>query len=252
MTSITSLHALLRITRKVAELYHETFLNIGGILQKHNKIIIDMTSSHDYYAIIISKDLRGFIMARDFEREPTTSLGLPIVEGVVESPQFLYIPTPDGESWYKAEAKTLGGCEDNGWRTDKINVWQEPDRRVEGVETPHNHPWPFEADVLFGAYVEQRYWKNLSGGVSSEIVEHKEGDTNVVGMDIYHEVIDVVPGTLTHMKCVGQPEPWGYLDVDSGETWDSNDPTRVTYDSNYFGLLKDMNPNHPLFKPKEI
>jgi hypothetical protein len=141
---------------------------------------------------------------------------------------------PD-EPFYKAELVVLDGPP---WtRTVKINVWRAPDLRRDGAPMPHNHPWPFKANVLMGGYQEDRY--EVSGGPVE--MTHRAGDTNEIPLDLFHEVTNVLdPGrTLTLMVCgrsmgIGS---WGHLDPDTGQY------TPNTPDPQFMALLRDRNPH---------
>lgn len=106
--------------------------------------------------------------------------------------------------------------------TVKVNAWFGPDRRGGERPMPHNHPWAFDAHILLGGYEEDRY--HLVGGrVRDDLgVVHREGGTNEISREVYHEITGLRPDhdghVLTLMTCEqGERGSWGYLDVDTAE-----------------------------------
>ncbi|RSN46560.1 hypothetical protein [Actinomadura sp. WAC 06369] len=123
------------------------------------------------------------------------------------------VPDEDGTA-YKAEL-TLWQSDA---RTVRVNLWYAPDRRGGAQPRPHSHPWAFRSHILAGHYVEDRY--ELAGGrVRTELgVEHRAGSVNEIPRELYHEVTEVEPGTLTLMLCgPGERGGWGYLDPETGQ-----------------------------------
>lgn len=131
------------------------------------------------------------------------------------SPEWTLIPDEITGAPYKAEltlAKTAG-------MTAKLNLWLLPDRRGGEASKPHNHPWDFVSQSLDGLLVEDRVVRGDDGElVYQHGVEHPVGDLNRVGREVYHEVVDVRPGSLTLMLCGPGMGPWGYLDADGNFT----------------------------------
>jgi hypothetical protein len=110
-------------------------------------------------------------------------------------------------------------------RTVKILWWHADDPRPE----PHNHPWAFESKILHGGYSEDRYRLQPDGAdlaVVHERCTYRAGDINRVPRDVFHNVVDVQPGTVTRLVC-GPAAPgneWHYLDIETGELSGSDDP----------------------------
>ena len=98
--------------------------------------------------------------------------------------------------------------------TKKILWWYDKDPR----NIPHNHPWDFRSGILYGGYTEERFWLS-SGVVKKERKQYTAGMINEVPADVFHNVIDVLPGTATYLDCgparVGNE--WGYMDTSTGD-----------------------------------
>ncbi|MFD0884878.1 hypothetical protein ACFQ08_09995 [Streptosporangium algeriense] len=124
----------------------------------------------------------------------------------------------------------------------RVNVWYGPDRRGGARPQPHSHPWPFEARILTGGYAEDRYALADDQVNATLGVIHASGATNDIPRDLYHEVVDVEPGTLTLMVATarGVRGGWGYLCVDSGTVTPALAPT-----PGFLAALRDLNPHRP-------
>lgn len=126
---------------------------------------------------------------------------------------------PDGHGGaYKTELVIARTPE----RTEKILWWHADDPRPE----PHNHPWDFVSEILHGGYTEDRFWFD-GDEMRSATHTYRAGDINMVARDVFHCVVAVQPGTVTHLTC-GPAFPgneWHYLDVTTGELKSSADPT---------------------------
>lgn len=124
------------------------------------------------------------------------------------------IPDEQSGRMYKAELTLMK----TPTRTARVTLWFEPDLRDKRGPRPHNHPWDFHSMILAGSYAEDRY--EVVGGdiVHTPAVEHYMGETNKIGREEYHEVVDVDPGhTLTLMLCGPGMSSWGYLNPDTGQ-----------------------------------
>jgi hypothetical protein len=130
------------------------------------------------------------------------------------SPAWTLIPDENTGEAYKAERTLLK----TPTRTIRINVWFAPDLRDSQGPKPHNHPWDFHSVILGGAYAEDRYRRNSTGGIDHHAgVEHRTGEVNKIGREEFHEVTAVDPGqTMTLMLCGPGMASWGYLDLRTG------------------------------------
>jgi hypothetical protein len=149
----------------------------------------------------------------------TTAGGLALSHDMLAAPP---VHIPDGRGGaYKTELVIERGLD----RTVKILWWYADDPRTE----PHNHPWAFTSAILAGGYTDERYQLASDGSINHETVVVRAGDVNVVPVDIYHRVTDVLPGTVTRMTCgsAAAGNAWGYLDIVSGEISPSDDPMFV-------------------------
>lgn len=142
----------------------------------------------------------------------------PLTWGLFSSRKWLLIPNDAGKL-SKVEL-TLVNTRD---LTARVNVWYCEDTRGDGRPMPHNHPWTtFTSAILTQGYREDRYWRDDFGNVESDPgVEHRSGSNNIVDHDLFHEVVEVEPGTMTLMVCErGRRGDWTHLNVDTGEDID--------------------------------
>ncbi|MEU4804370.1 hypothetical protein [Actinosynnema sp. NPDC023587] len=135
---------------------------------------------------------------------------------------------------YKAE---LVVSRTAGW-TAKCNLWLAPDRRGGEVAKPHNHPWDFHSVTLGGLLVEDRVVLVDGEPVHSTGVEHRVGDVNRFGREVFHEVIDLEPRTLTLMMCGPGMNHWGYLDQQGRYS-------RAELPAGFRARLRELNPHRP-------
>jgi len=145
--------------------------------------------------------------------------GLPIAAANL---QFPPVHIPDGKGGaYKTELALFRSPE----RTEKIIWWHSSDPRAE----PHNHPWPFVSTILYGGYTEDRWWKE-NGVWRESSRQYRAGEKNDVASDVFHNVREVLPGTVTHLVCGAASEGnlWGYISTDTKEYVDAErDPAFV-------------------------
>lgn len=122
---------------------------------------------------------------------------------------FRHIPGPDGIT-YKSESRRDGELPGE---LERWTVWHRPDPRQE----PHTHPWPFASKICSGGYLESRYVRSASGRWEFSGEDwYKEGDIVLVGENVAHSILEILPGTVTHMligRLFGGPQDWGYLNT---------------------------------------
>jgi len=162
------------------------------------------------------------------EEQATTTGGLPLLHNNLTSPP-IHIPDEKGGA-FKTELTLFRTPE----ATEKILWWHGDDPRTE----PHNHPWDFVSEILFGGYTEDRYWVE-DGTLRTETITYRVGDKNTILKKHFHVVRDVLPGTFTNLKC-GKATPgneWGYLDLNTLEY------TKAKKDPDFFALLQELNPH---------
>jgi hypothetical protein len=122
-----------------------------------------------------------------------------------------------------------------------LNLWLAPDIRQPGTAWPHGHPADFESEIVYGGgYTEMRYGRNASGIWSAEHT-YRLSQRNLFPLDLFHEVVDVAPGTLSIMRWdqIVRPGGWGNLNIDTGEF------TLTKPDPAFRAMLRAVNPQHP-------
>lgn len=156
------------------------------------------------------------------------------------------IPDPQHPDlpFFKAEYVLLN--EPPWTRTLKINVWKAADLRRDGRPIPHNHPWgSFTSHILMGGYQEHRYMLRADGGVEMRHVFHTSGGVNVMPMEVFHEVTDILAPDYTVTFMDGGPgikDAWGYLDPDTG-AYTPNQLSSIHPD--FKRLMRERNPHLP-------
>lgn len=140
----------------------------------------------------------------------TTTTGLPASNLGREWGPVIHIPNTNGAP-FKTECRR-DGVEPG--TLERFTVWISDDPRGE----PHNHPWPFESELLSGGYTEDRYRKVGEEWTFIGTFTYRKGDRAVVPAGDAHVVYDVLPGTTTHMfigPLVAGPKDWGHLILDT-------------------------------------
>jgi hypothetical protein len=70
---------------------------------------------------------------------------------------------------------------------------------IDKGETPHDHPFSFTSHVLFGSYVETRYFINPDGSWCCKVFHRQEGDSFTVEADCIHKIIALPQGVCYTM-----------------------------------------------------
>ena len=63
----------------------------------------------------------------------------------------------------------------------------------------HDHPFNFRTHILYGSYVEMRYFINPDGSWYARSFHRKEGDSFIVGADCIHRIIELPEGACYTM-----------------------------------------------------
>lgn len=159
----------------------------------------------------------------------TTSGGFALQHAMLTVPP-VHIPDGHGGA-YKTELVIERSPE----RTIKILWWYADDPRPE----PHCHPWDFTSEILHGGYTEDRY-RIVDGEIEHDVETHGAGSFNHVPRFVFHNVRDVLPGTVTRLTC-GPAVPgneWCYLDLETGETIPS-----AMLNVGFVDWSRDLNPH---------
>lgn len=150
------------------------------------------------------------------------------------SPKTVRMPTPNSTStkpsnvdWYKEETVVAVPhlCNDRIVRV-KLNRIIGPDvaRVVGGSITTalHNHPGVATSYIVSGWYDAREITLDAHGTVVSDhIVRRKAGETYQMGMNLYHQILEVAPEgafSVWEMAALsdGSEEEWGYFDQKTG------------------------------------
>lgn len=136
---------------------------------------------------------------------------------------------------YKAEMVLLRSPEGGA----RQHVWIEPDPR------PHNHPWEYiDCKVVWGSYRAVEYRPNASGGYDESLVVLRAGDPeHRLTHDAFHQVIEVMPGTVSLMTfgpIVGDGKQWGHLVGNKEAGW-WQEPN--TTPPGFLDALRHLNPH---------
>ncbi|SEP53639.1 hypothetical protein [Amycolatopsis saalfeldensis] len=67
-------------------------------------------------------------------------------------------------------------------------------------------------------------------------MEHRTGDINHVGREVFHEVIDIEPGSMKYMMYGPGMNHWGYLDADGNYT-------KAVPPKGFLTRLSELNPH---------
>lgn len=168
-----------------------------------------------------------------------TSSGLPLISKPFQSTP-IHIPNAgDGANARHSYKTELVLLRDPKVRTVKMLWWHGDDPR----DTPHNHPWSFRSAILSGGYSEERF--HVSNGVThKETRTYEAGDINVVPSDVFHNVRDVQPGTVTLLDCgeASEGNAWGYLNVATGERIPNSQLTPANFLENFRALNPHLLP----------
>lgn len=145
------------------------------------------------------------------------------------------VPDPDGVG-YKAELTLrLDGQPD----MVRFNRWMRPDLRGGQQPRPHSHPWWFRSYVLDGGYSEVRR-EVVDGQIQTAAGSYRSGQANEMPLHVFHEVVEIDdPAAALSMMVIGPGrQPWGYLDLDTGEF------ERATLDPGFMARQNAINPQH--------
>lgn len=233
---LCDIHAL---TAKIS-----SYANKCGVMKSKQRF--DPTaSSHILDALLAAIDARCFADAPSIpeviDRETigdfnskTTSSGQALESTPFSSPP-IHIPNAGSGSnarhSYKSELSLVRNTETG---TKKLLWWHAADPR----SIPHNHPWAFRSAILSGGYTEERFSVD-EGKIVRELIEYSAGAVNLVPANVFHNVIEVKPDTVTFLDC-GPARPgneWGYLDPTDGTyfDWKQQSP------DNFLDLFKQLN-----------
>lgn len=138
-----------------------------------------------------------------------TSGGFALAHDAMTAPP---VHIPDGKGGaYKTELV----LERSQQRTRKMIWWHAADPRTD----PHNHPWPFVSTIIAGGYTELRWWFGPDGTIQHARCVYRAGDLNYVDPLVYHQVVGILPGTVTELNCgpAAEGNMWSYLDVVTGK-----------------------------------
>jgi hypothetical protein len=109
------------------------------------------------------------------------------------------IPGPNGAP-FKVECLRAGL---QPGHSERLTVWLDDDPR------PHDHPWrEFVSTVFSGGFTEVRF-ETVNGEVVRTEHQRRAGDTYTCPAGVVHMIINVLPGTRTHMMMTPNEIKWG-------------------------------------------
>lgn len=160
----------------------------------------------------------------------TTTSGFPAMSDTVQYPRNIPYKKSDGSTGvFRTDTVIYAG----EGRVEKFLIWHcvDPDERA------HNHPWNFKSFILYGGYTERVYWiDRQTGQLRSEFRSYVQGDTNISKMSEYHQVVTVIPGTITHLIADDNDTEWGWLDFKTGGH------IAATRDPEFARMMREVNP----------
>jgi len=92
--------------------------------------------------------------------------------------------------------------------------WLHRFLRADSERHLHSHPWTANSTILCGWYVEE--WIDANSAGKRETLWHK-GAINFITPSTIHRIVDVKPGTWTHMRVYGGRESSWFFINDDGE-----------------------------------
>ena len=143
----------------------------------------------------------------------TTSGGFALNHAMWSSPP-VHIPDMKGGAFKSELVLRRDETPDaDGICIEKILWWHAKDPRA----LPHNHPWTFWSTILHGGYTDER-WTKTNGIWTQSFIDLREGDVNHSPQNTFHNVINLLPGTVTHVRA-GEliDNNWTYLDTETFE-----------------------------------
>lgn len=97
--------------------------------------------------------------------------------------------------------------------------------RPEPFANPHDHPWPFETQILAGGYVEEVFTFHPDGGWRSELAERRPGTTHQIAADHIHRIVELPMQESWTLVRAGAHERtthfWRFGDVVQRRAWNA-------------------------------
>jgi hypothetical protein len=79
-------------------------------------------------------------------------------------------------------------------------------RHGEPHADPHDHPWSFATEILYGGYVEEVFLIDPAGGWRSEIVHRSPFTSHHIPADHIHRIIEIPQGDCWTLVAAGPHE----------------------------------------------
>ena len=139
----------------------------------------------------------------------TTTTGSPATLQSRQWTNWTHIPAPCG-SVLKSECRRAGLTEGS---LERMTVWSPG----KGDVRPHNHPWSFRSKIISGGFIEIRFapvidrFGKSTGEFVREVFARTAGEMYECPHGTIHMVVDVLPGTVTHMfidPLAAGPQDW--------------------------------------------
>lgn len=110
--------------------------------------------------------------------------------------------------------------------------------RPEPLADPHDHPWPFETEILAGGYIEEVFTFRPGGGWQSLLVERTPGSRHRIAAGHIHRIVALPAGESWTVVRAGPHERktcfWRFGEVVQRRAWNARHwrihrppPTRI-------------------------
>ena len=105
------------------------------------------------------------------------------------------------------------------------SVWHVFFGNCPDVGHPHDHPWTFRSEIIFGGYVEEVY--DPATG-ARQVFHRRPGDSFMVPATKVHKIIDYPEGNaLTRIWPEEGEQKWGFW------RWENGFPERRDFDGDW-------------------
>ena len=98
--------------------------------------------------------------------------------------------------------------------------------RPEPFANPHDHPWPFQTEVLSGGYIEEVFTIRIDGSWFSELVTRVPGKIYEISANHIHRIVGLPAGECWTLVRAGRQERttqfWRFSEIVQRRVWNSS------------------------------